>query len=121
MLLELLVQDPEATTEVADLVTQLSAYLVLGLGAASAAIMSVLKKVVPKFNGLPDVAKSAIMPVLVAAGVVIGGFTGVEGLPANPLDFDVGSITLILASLSSMGLHAVWKAAKLPSINQPGV
>ena len=32
----------------------------------------------------------------------------------------VGSITLILASLSSMGLHAVWKAAKLPSINQPG-
>ncbi len=119
MFLEIL-QDPEVPVAATELSEQLNTYLILGLGAVSSGIMSVLKKVVPKFDALPAVVKSLVVPILVAAGLFISSFTGVAGLPANPLDFDQGSITLILASLSSMGLHAVWKAAKLPSINDEG-
>ena len=119
MFLEIL-QDPEVPVVVDELGKQLNTYLILGLGAVASGIMSVLKKVVPKFDALPAVVKSLVVPILVAAGLFVSSFTGVVGLPANPLDFDQGSITLILASLSSMGLHAVWKAAKLPSINTGG-
>ena len=49
MFLEIL-QDPEVPVVVDELGKQLNTYLILGLGAVASGIMSVLKKVVPKFD-----------------------------------------------------------------------